>query len=199
MAQENMLETLRAEARRTTKAGFEETRRGFYLMGKFPARTEFDGGFQTDIVTVESVFSGEVDQEEEEDWQDEEPAPQPFVVALAKKPGNEWLRWISVGRAGNNDVVLRHPSVSKLHARVQTERKSGPDFPDGIEYFLIDAGSSNGTWVNDRLLRPPEPHALKLGDRIRLGDVECDFLDADLLYHRLRRLPTFQPLPDKRF
>ena len=66
-----------------------------------------------------------------------------------------------VGRATSNDVVISHASVSKLHARVNV----GPGL-----LTVEDAGSSNGTWLNDRRL-DATPVAMGHGDRVRVGDV----------------------------
>ena len=41
------------------------------------------------------------------------------VIPLVKAPGNPYSDRISVGRARNCDVVLRNPSVSKLHALIR--------------------------------------------------------------------------------
>jgi pSer/pThr/pTyr-binding forkhead associated (FHA) protein len=68
---------------------------------------------------------------------------------------------LTIGRSPNRaDFVLADPEVSGLHARV--ERDGGPP-------ILIDAGSTNGTFVNDeRITSCP----LQPGDRVRLGGVQ---------------------------
>ncbi len=38
------------------------------------------------------------------------------VFSMVKAARNPWVERISVGRARNNDIVLPHKSVSKLHA-----------------------------------------------------------------------------------
>ncbi len=72
----------------------------------------------------------------------------------------------SIGRAGDNDWVLPDADryVSGHHARVE--------FRDG-QFWLMDT-SSNGTYLNDSSVPISEggPHALKDGDRLRLGDYE---------------------------
>ena len=68
---------------------------------------------------------------------------------------------LTIGRSpGRADFVLSDPEVSSLHARV--ERDGGPP-------ILIDADSTNGTFVNDERItsRPLQP-----GDRVRLGGVQ---------------------------
>ncbi len=68
---------------------------------------------------------------------------------------------ISLGRNIDNDIVLPADSVSRYHARLQETT---------LAWELVDLGSINGTWVNDRRLpRPEEPTTLTIGDIIRIG------------------------------
>ncbi len=53
----------------------------------------------------------------------------------------------SVGRARHNDIALNEPSISKLHARL--------DYQDG-RYFVEDAGSLHGVYVNAAKVRRAE-------------------------------------------
>ena len=63
------------------------------------------------------------------------------VLPVVKAPGNPYPDRVSVGRARNCDVVMRDPSVSKLHAHF---RIGGPKLE------LVDIDSQNGTRVNGR-------------------------------------------------
>ena len=69
--------------------------------------------------------------------------------------GNTW----SIGRTGQSDVALFDNMVSRNHAIVQRV-ESG-------EYYLIDMGSRNGSFVNGS--RVTVPQALKDGDSIAIG------------------------------
>jgi hypothetical protein len=51
------------------------------------------------------------------------PTSQMRAVPLIKAPNNPYSDRISLGRARNCDVVLRNPSVSKLHAHIRKEPK----------------------------------------------------------------------------
>ena len=64
----------------------------------------------------------------------------------------------TLGR-GDVEIVLEDPFASSQHARI--ERQGGA-------VVLEDLGSTNGTYLNDELLRGPQP--LHPGDRIRIGD-----------------------------
>jgi len=59
------------------------------------------------------------------------------------------------------DVILQHPSISRQHA-VILHGKSG-------NMYLMDLGSSHGTYVNDRRLDGEQREPLRDGDSIKFG------------------------------
>ena len=67
----------------------------------------------------------------------------------------------TIGRSGDDDVVLDAPSVSAHHAEIRYENG---------RYILYDRGSTNGTFVNGR--RISGANMIKTGWRLRVGDVE---------------------------
>ena len=76
---------------------------------------------------------------------------QPFRVAQ---------KVTTMGRSRDCDIVVPDPNVSRVHAEVRHE---------GLEYVLVDLGSTNGVEVNGRrVLR----HNLRDGDRVSLGGAE---------------------------
>jgi hypothetical protein len=101
--------------------------------------------------------------------------PTRYLVFPVRKTERSLIaRFYSVGQTRTNDVVIRDVSVSKFHAFFQ-------DADDG-GFLLQDARSTNGTFVNDE--RVPrqgqgEPVRVRPGDRVRFGNVELSFLDAD--------------------
>lgn len=64
----------------------------------------------------------------------------------------------TLGRQGDNDLVLLDTRVSRRHARITKEAEN---------YILEDAGSRHGTFVNGERLSAPR--LLKSGDQITLG------------------------------
>src|SRR4051794_10640808 len=56
------------------------------------------------------------------------------LLRIVKTARNPWADRISIGRAANNDLVIRHASVSKLHAHLRV---------DGARVYVADAGSRN--------------------------------------------------------
>lgn len=66
----------------------------------------------------------------------------------------------SLGRAGANTIVLDSPKVSRRHALIHLQNIG--------ELWLIDFGSSNGTFLNKRRIH--HPIRLSDGDQITIGD-----------------------------
>jgi len=88
---------------------------------------------------------------------------QPFLV-VERAPGHQsGMRYdvsdgATLGR-GDVEIVLEDPFASSRHARIEQQ---------GGAVVLEDLGSTNGTYLNEELLRGPQP--LHAGDRVRIGD-----------------------------
>lgn len=96
------------------------------------------------------------------------------AVPLAKRAGERAFRdRITVGRARNKDLMLRAPTVSKLHAWFEVA---------GDTVQLADAGSTNGTRLNQEALLPREPVPVLHGDAIHFGSVEATLAAPDVLW-----------------
>lgn len=67
-------------------------------------------------------------------------------------------RQVYLGRKDTNDFVLDDESVSRIHAYIAYERH---------RHVIYDAGSLNGTIVNDK---PVSRHELRNGDKILIGN-----------------------------
>jgi len=86
------------------------------------------------------------------------------LLVVESAPGHESGSRYDVGSGatlgrGDVEIVLEDPFASSQHARI--ERQGGA-------VVLEDLGSTNGTYLNEELLRGPQP--LHSGDRIRIGD-----------------------------
>jgi hypothetical protein len=90
-----------------------------------------------------------------------------FGVALRKRKSAEALYpdRISVGRAPNKDIVLRHQSVSKFHAWFEIDS-------EGITY-VADAGSKNLTRINGYAIVAHDPAPVESGDLLCFGSIEA--------------------------
>jgi adenylate cyclase len=100
-------------------------------------------------------------------------------MAINSEPSVAWIqtadgqqlplgRTCSVGRSSSNDLVLKSERISRKHALIHTQDKN--------EYWVVDFGSSNGTWLNGR--RITQPTRLRDDDRIELADVVLKFTQA---------------------
>jgi hypothetical protein len=69
----------------------------------------------------------------------------------------------TIGRKPNNDIHIDNLSVSGKHAQFITVREDS---------FLEDLGSTNGTYVNGKLVKK---HALLHGDNITLGKYQITY------------------------
>lgn len=99
------------------------------------------------------------------------------VLELKKSSRNKFKKRITIGRAKNNDIVIRTSRISKLHAVfLIAANKPG-------EFSLVDRGSTNGTFVNYKKLKKNKPVNLKSGDLISFWKYQFkymwpkDFLD----------------------
>ena len=98
------------------------------------------------------------------------------LYPLVKKPGASFPDRITIGRTPNNDVVIADHSVSRLHAYAR------PVAGDP-GWVIADAGSKNGSWLDEAPLEPRREVELPPGGVVKLGDVmltfyrSCDLFD----------------------
>ncbi len=74
------------------------------------------------------------------------------------------MRLIKVGRDQSNDLRLNSPKVSSLHAEI-TILNNG-------DMLLEDKGSTNGTYIMNRPIKPGTQVPISRGDAVRFGDTE---------------------------
>jgi diguanylate cyclase (GGDEF)-like protein len=132
--------------------------------------TDFD-----EKTRVTQVIQGKPDDEPAETGND------CLVVIYTKEPALLGKRFVldsgrvRVGRGADNAIVLEGDSVSRQHASF--ERKGGL-------WYVIDDGSTNGTYVNEKqIVREAE---LNTNDRIKVGPTILKYLsgaDAEAKYH----------------
>lgn len=71
----------------------------------------------------------------------------------------------TIGRTEDNNLVISDPWISRNHAMLQ--------YTDTGDFYLIDLGSRNGTFVNGR--RVSVPVTLRNRDRLTFGQTDMDF------------------------
>src|SRR5260370_384831 len=73
---------------------------------------------------------------------------------------------MTIGRASDNQLVVIDRTASSHHAEIR---------PGVQGYSLIDVGSTNGTFVNGRILDRQVLHLLQDSDEIRIGSATFVF------------------------
>ncbi len=102
------------------------------------------------------------------------------IIEVVRGEHSPFADMVSVGRATANDIVIRHSTVSKLHACFSEPEKG--------EWLLSDHGSSNGTWFAGERLAEGEARALTGDDMIAFGECHCAVKKADALWKFLEKV-----------
>lgn len=76
---------------------------------------------------------------------------------------------LSLGRRGDNDIIIKDPYVSKDHFQI-VEDEGG--------FFLEDLDSANGTYLNGDSIE--DAVELKDGDIIKIGNIEFLFVNKGM-------------------
>jgi murein DD-endopeptidase MepM/ murein hydrolase activator NlpD len=89
---------------------------------------------------------------------------------------------IVVGRADTNDLIIKHESISRRHARLQW---------NGKDLFVEDLASMNKTWVADQPIPPFTPVQVSLRQSFWVGKVEVRYQRQDFTYPLLTIFGVF--------
>src|SRR5436853_6604733 len=90
----------------------------------------------------------------------------------------------SIGRTAANTIVLESPKVSRHHAVIHLQNIG--------EFWLIDFGSSNGTFLNKRRIH--QPVRLNDGDQIAIGDEVFRFRQPEKISDEYKTVVTQRTL-----
>lgn len=200
----DLLRQVTREVRGLDAREFERLYEGFYLLGEVPLEDGEElepppvvlraGVEQRLSLERQEAIPGRARQAERPTERvprvaREAPIRRPSEAALwrvQKSDRNGWRRRISLGRAPDNDIVIPHLSVSKLHAHFHGGTLVRLSPLHNAELLLSDAGSVNGTVLGGRRLLSGEAEPVFSGNRILFGEVSCEVLSAAALYTRLR-------------
>jgi pSer/pThr/pTyr-binding forkhead associated (FHA) protein len=173
------LQKMQRVAWRIDQQTFEKGHPGFYLVGVYPQAAAMRAprrSFSTKQAISTDALSAAL-------------ASDPRLVGrfahkIEKTDRNPYRDRVSVGRATNNDIVLEHPSVSKIHAHFLGEDLEAPHGPS--ELRLQDSRSKNGTGINGRSVIQGPPALVQAGDALHFGEIQCELLDAAGLHFFIR-------------
>jgi hypothetical protein len=137
----------------------------------------------------DTAFQFETIITEFEDGKPVQPPPQTesqiaktLVIEIRKQPAPSPSKMICVGRAANNDIVLAHRTISKLHTYFLKSEHAD-------SYEIVDANSTNGTKVNNELLVAYKNKPLANRDQIRFGPtIQMLYLTPDGFFELLQRM-----------
>ena len=93
-----------------------------------------------------------------------------IIIARGPQKGSRFLittEGVSIGRSADSAVFLDDVTVSRSHARIE---KSGNNF------VLKDAGSLNGTYINNLSVTE---HSLVSGDEFQIGKFHLLFIGSN--------------------
>lgn len=79
---------------------------------------------------------------------------------------------ISIGRGMDNDILLKHPLVSRSHAKI---------FKKENKFYLEDLKSTNGSFINGKSI--DSPIQLKECDEIFIGNTKLIFYEDRIAYN----------------
>ncbi|MCL7033952.1 hypothetical protein MKW94_024649 [Papaver nudicaule] len=95
------------------------------------------------------IFSSEEEENEEKEAEEEEEEEEEEEIFI-------------VGRHPDCNIMLEHPSISRLHLKILVKSSSK-------SLSVMDLSSAHGTWINDRKIEPQVRVDLNEGDTLRLG------------------------------
>lgn len=166
------------------EAGDPELAHGLQVSREKPA--DLEGlGFRTETRELTATLAGEVTMRRPGPVFSEQTAERlPLglsraschVVPVCKRSAVSFLHQVSVGRARNHDIVLRHRSVSKFHAWLEVSQEA--------RLFVKDCDSSNHTYVNATKIS--DRAELLPGDTVKFGSVEARVCTSEGLWRLMR-------------
>lgn len=95
--------------------------------------------------------------------------PLVFFVEKVPRTGNAFALGVTIGRVESNDIVIDDTSISRFHAWLQQDAKSGG-------WLLCDAQSKNGTQLDGEPVESGSKVVLHDGAVIMLGQAALRFL-----------------------
>jgi len=116
-----------------------------------------------------------------------------LVIILGKPLGQQFVlesNKMVIGRGSGCDICLVDGSISKVHAEISKDHNQVNN--------VTDLDSTNGTYLNDRRIKPREQVPLKNGDLLKFGNVILKFISEgsidNIFYSDMFNLAMFDGL-----
>lgn len=106
---------------------------------------------------------------------------EPMAVVIEKTKDNAFKQRITIGRTGNNDIVLDDSSVSRFHAWIELQNQ---------DWIFVDAGSRNGSTIAGRKVVAKATATLTNGLSVRIGALQLTYYTAQGFLDMLHRRAT---------
>jgi pSer/pThr/pTyr-binding forkhead associated (FHA) protein len=104
------------------------------------------------------------------------------VIEIKKKKSAADSEHIKIGRSPDSDIVLYNKLVSKNHALLYPN-------PSSKTCYLVDKGSTNGTFVNGKSIAPNSQYKLTNVDEISFGpETKVIYLSSELFHSMLLKV-----------
>lgn len=164
-----------------TRAEFLAANPHPFLLGDAYSILDGDGAFRTMPLPSPEELDEVVDRPTDKQRKPGRALVPERIYPVTKRPGTPFPHMISVGRSGNNDLVLPFGAVSKLHAFFSHVAETDT-------WTVADAESSNGTFLGTRRLVPHERTPLRDGAQVVFGNVGLSFVSATTMHDSLGEL-----------
>ncbi len=107
------------------------------------------------------------------------------------RPENMPGQKCQIGRSPTSTLILESQEISRLHGEVSYQNGT---------YYFIDAGSSGGSWLDEKAVFARQESPLKLGSVIAIGHftltvIQAGDTDASTVIHRSAPLTPEQYMP----
>jgi diguanylate cyclase (GGDEF)-like protein len=104
-----------------------------------------------------------------------------LVIILGRPLGQQFVldgKNLVMGRQPDCDIWIADESISRAHAEISKDHNS--------ECSVTDLDSTNGTYLNERRIKPKEQAILKDGDLLKVGNIILKFIaegSIDNIFH----------------
>ena len=103
-----------------------------------------------------------------------------LIVSLSENEEDQVIElndrdlWV-IGRDPSSDICIEDVNISRNHFKITKK---------DLNFFIEDLGSSNGTSINNKLIKPKEEIALNSGDVISILNIEIYFEIRDVNFEK---------------